>query len=161
MMRVFGIVLLSVVIGAATPAAQGTKPPPPKPAPTTPAAPQATGGEVTITVSYTGKGVVDAKNQIMVFLFDHPNPTGASQPLGMQIVTKNGGSVTFKGLAASPVYAAVVYDEQGTYEGQGGPPPPGTPYLIYGVTAKTQATPIVPGPKGKATIRFDGSNRWK
>ena len=28
-------------------------------------------------------------------------------------------------------------------------------------TAKTQATPIVPGPKGKATIRFDGSNRWK
>lgn len=159
MPRVFGIGLLCALLAAAVPAAQtsGQKPKPPAPAP---AAAQA-GGEVTITASYTGKGVVDAAHEILVFLFDHPNPTGQSQPLGMQVVTKNGGAVTFKGLSASPVYAAVVYDESGTYDGRGGPPPVGTPYLIYGVTAKTQATPIVPGPKGKVTIRFDGSNRWK
>ena len=159
MPRVFGIGLLCALLaGAASPAGQA--PQTQKPKPPAPAAAQA-GGEVTITVSYTGKGVVDATNEILVFLFDHPNPTAQSNPLGMQAVTKNGGAVTFKGLTASPVYAAVVYDEKGTYDGRGGPPPVGTPFLIYGVTAKTQATPIVPGPKGKVTIRFDGSNRWK
>jgi hypothetical protein len=157
MLRVSGIGLIcALLVGVAVPAAQttGQKPKPPAPA----AGP--TSADVTITASYTGKGVVDATNEILVFLFDHPNPTAESRPLGMQAVTKNGGSVTFKGLTASPVYAAAVYDEKGVYAGQG-PPPVGTPYVIHGVTAKTQATPIVPGPKGKATVRFDGSNRWK
>lgn len=153
MLRLMGVCLFCLLAaGAAVPAAQ--KPPAP------PAPALATAGDVTVTATYTGKGVVDATTDILVFLFDHPNPTAESQPLGMQRVTKNGGAVTFKGIAASPVFVAVVYDETGAYEGQGAPPP-GTPYLIYGVTAKTQARPIVPGPKGKVTVRFDGSNRWK
>ena len=154
MVRLLGMCMMCVLAaGAGLPAAQKPAPPPPKPA-------AAAAGDVTVTASYTGKGVIDATTDILVFLFDHPNPGAESRPLGLQRVTKNGGAVTFKGIAASPVYVAVVYDEKGTYEGQG-TPPPGTPYLIYGVTAKTQATPIVPGPKGKVTVRFDGSNRWK
>ena len=38
-------------------------------------------GEVSVTVTYTGKGTVDDKHEILVFLFDHPTPTAGSMPL--------------------------------------------------------------------------------
>ena len=159
MLRVSGIGLLCfalagvVALEAHTQSGQKPKPP-------APAAP-AVGGDVTITVSYTGKGVVDDATNIIVFLFDHPNPGAGSRALGIQPVTKNGGVATFKGITASPVYVVAVYDEKNNYDGTMGPPPPGTPWAVYGVTAKTPARAVVPGPKGKITFRFDGSNRWK
>ncbi len=33
-------------------------------------------GDVTVTATYKGKGPVDEKHKILVFLFDHPKPTG-------------------------------------------------------------------------------------
>ena len=39
------------------------------------------GGEVSVTVAYTGKGAVDDKHEILVFLFDHPTPTADSEPI--------------------------------------------------------------------------------
>ena len=54
------------------------------------------GADLTVTVSYTGKGPVNEQNDVLVFLFDHPDPTSQSRPLGVQTVTKNGGVATFK-----------------------------------------------------------------
>ena len=85
------------------------------------------GADLTVTVSYTGKGPVDEKNDVLVFLFDHPEPTGESRPLGLQTVTKNGGVATFKGVTTPIVYMIAVYDEQANYDGRSGPPPVGTP----------------------------------
>jgi hypothetical protein len=153
MRRLIGVCLVCVLAAAA--AAQ--KPPPPPPAPA-----QATAGDVTVTVSYTGKGVVDDQHRILVFLFDHPDVQQTSRPIGPpQLVVKNGSGATFKGVTQSPVYVVAVYDEKGGYDGTTGPPPLGTPWAVYGRTVKTPAVAVVPGPKGKITFRFDGSNRWK
>ena len=37
-------------------------------------------GELTVSATYKGKGVVDDTHEISVFLFDHPNPTAESTP---------------------------------------------------------------------------------
>jgi hypothetical protein len=156
MLRLIGVCLLCILAAGAAVPAQKPKPP----ASPTPA--QATAGDVTVTVSYTGKGVVNDQHRILVFLFDHPDVQQTSRPIGPpQLVIKNGSVATFKGVTQSPVYVVGVYDEKGGYDGTTGPPPLGTPWAVYGRTAKTPAMAIVPGPKGKITFRFDGSNRWK
>ena len=40
-------------------------------------------GDVTVTVTYNGKGKVDDTHEILVFLFDHPNPGQGSVPLAL------------------------------------------------------------------------------
>ena len=54
-------------------------------------------GELTVSATYKGKGVVDDTHEISVFLFDYPNPTTESTPMMMQVITKNGASATYKG----------------------------------------------------------------
>ena len=116
-------------------------------------------GDVTVTATYKGKGPVDEKHAILVFLFDHPNPTAESRPMNLQTIVKNGGTVTFKAVAASTVYVTLVYDEKSSYDGQSGPPPPGTPIGSYAKAGKPVA--ITPGPDAKVTATFDDSRRWK
>ena len=116
-------------------------------------------GELTVTATYKGKGAVDATHEILVFLFDHPAPTAGSQPLGMQSITKSGGSTTFKGLPTTPHYVVLVYDEKADYDGQSGPPPPGTPWSTYGKAGKPIA--VTPGANVKVAATFDDSQRWK
>jgi hypothetical protein len=116
-------------------------------------------GDVSVTASYKGKGPVDPKHAILVFLFDHPTPTAASEPLAMQVITKNGETVTFKNVATEPVYVTVVYDEKATYDGKSGPPPEGTPIGSYAKAGKP--VPVKPGPDAKVTVAFDDSRRWK
>ncbi|MGA3043894.1 MAG: hypothetical protein ABSF54_24230, partial [Bryobacteraceae bacterium] len=41
------------------------------------------------------------------------------------------GTVTFSEIAASPVYAAAIYDPTGGYDGQSGPPPSGSSAGLY------------------------------
>ena len=79
---------------------------------------------MSVTVTYTGKGAVDDKHEIFVFLFDHPTPTADSEPIASQTTTKSGGTVAFKGVTQDPVYVVFVYDEAANYDGQSGPPPP-------------------------------------
>ena len=139
---------------------QGT-PPPAKPTPAAAkgAAPAIAATDVAITVTYTGKGVVDATRNILVFLFTDPNVNQNSQPIGPpQIVQKNGQTITFNGVTAKPVYAFAIYNDKGTYDGRGGPPPAGTPVGMYG-TAKG-ATPITPGMKTPVKMNFDGARKW-
>jgi len=115
-------------------------------------------GDVTVTVTYTGKGKVDDTHEIQVFLFDHPTPTQGSMPLAVQMITKSGGTATFKDVAQNPVYVTLVYDEAANYDGQS-PPPPGAPIGSYQKDGKP--VPVTPGPAAKIKVSFDDSVRWK
>ena len=120
-------------------------------------APAAAATDRSITVTYKGKGPVDATHDLIVFAFDHPTVTADSRPLAHQYVQKNGGTATFSGLT-DPVYFFVVYDEKGNYDGQSGPPPAGTPISFY-AGPKGDALPVKAGAKVKMT--FTDANRWK
>ena len=120
---------------------------------------RARAGDVSVTATYKGKGPVDEKHAILVFLFDHPTPTAASEPLALQRIVKNGGSATFTAVAASTVYVTLVYDEKSSYDGRSGPPPPGTPIGAY--VKEGKPVPVTPGPGAKVTATFDDSRRWK
>jgi hypothetical protein len=121
------------------------------------AAPAAT--EVGVTVTYKGKGPVDAGHRIILFAFGDPNVTSASRPIGAaQFASKNGETLTFKNVT-SPIYVFVVYDEKGTYDGVSGPPPAGVPATIYRKAPKAAPIAVAPGsPVIKFT--FDDSERW-
>jgi hypothetical protein len=122
------------------------------------AKPASTGGDVTVTVKYTGAGAVDATRSIWVWLFDNPNIGPESIPIGEQSITKNGGTATFT-TTSGQVYIAVAYDEKGGFMGQA-PPPSGSPVAMYGMTGPDQPPqPVTPGAKGKVTVTFDDSQR--
>jgi hypothetical protein len=116
-------------------------------------------GDISVTVTYTGKAKVDETHEILVFLFDQPTPTAESMPIAMQATTKSGGTVTFKDVATSPVYVTAVFDEAANYDGQSGPPPAGAPIGSYQKGGK--AIPVTPGPDAKIKMSFDDSVRWK
>jgi len=115
-------------------------------------------GDITVTVSYTGKGKVDDTHEILVFLFDHPTPTAESMPLAMQVITKSGGTATFKNVTQDVVYITLVYDENANYDGRSGPPPAGAPISAYAKDGKP--VPVKPGPDVKLKASFDDSRRW-
>lgn len=115
-------------------------------------------GDVSVTVTYTGKGKVDDTHEILAFLFDHPTPSAGSMPLDVQVTTKSGGTVTFKDVTTTPVYITVVYDEAANYDGNS-PPPPGAPIGAYQKDGKPIA--VTPGPAAKIKLSFDDSIRWK
>src|SRR6188508_3707728 len=70
------------------------------------AAPKTT--DVSASVTYSGKGVVDAAHRIIVFVFADANITSGSRPLQpAQYATRNGETITFKDVT-SPVYVFAV-----------------------------------------------------
>ena len=153
--RRFSLMLVLLAAAAAAPFAQAQKPPPPA---------AAAAKNVSVTVTYTGKGTVDAGHGILVFLFATPNIGAGSEPLGAPLtIEKNGGTVTFKELSASPVYIAVVYNEAGNYNGIAGPPPVGTPVAIHSKDVKDPNSPplaVTPGPKTAVKISFSDARRF-
>ena len=130
-----------------------------------PAAAPAATNNVMVTVSYTGKGVVDATHKIMVFLFATPTVDQTSQPLGApQILEKNGATATFMNVTAKPVYIVALYDEKGGYTGRGGPPPVGTPMAMHGKVQKdpkAPGIPVTPGAKTPVKMSFSDARRWQ
>jgi hypothetical protein len=149
-----GLAAIFLMMTAASPLAQAQKPPAPPP----PAA--AAAKNVSVTVNYTGKGAVDATHTLLVFLFTDPNIGPGARPLGPpQIIQKNGATVTFKDVAASPVYVAAVYNDKGTYDGTA-PPPPGTPIGIYAKAPKQPAIPVTPGPKATVKMSFSDATKF-
>jgi hypothetical protein len=113
-------------------------------------------GKLKVTVNYKGAGTVDASHEIFVWLFDTPNITPDTPPIATNVVTSNGGSVTFSGLPKQ-VYLAAAFDEKGDYDGTSGPPPSGTPTTIYGDAGAPSA--IATGADATVTVTFDGSRR--
>lgn len=155
--KILGLMLFVLAATAASLHAQARQatPPPAKPA----AAPAIAATDVAVTVNYTGKGVVDAGHSILVFLFSDPKVGPDSRPLGPpQIAQKNGATVTFSGVTTKPVYVFAIYNEKGTYDGQSGPPPAGTPIGMYG-TAKGP-TAVTPGMKTPVKLTFTGATKW-
>lgn len=121
------------------------------------AAPAAT--DVGVTVTYKGKGPVDATHKIILFAFADPNITSGSRPVGApQFASKNGETLTFKNVT-SPIYVFAVYDEKGTYDGVSGPPPAGVPSTTYRKTPKGAPTAVAPG-TAVVKFTFDDSERW-
>lgn len=157
-----GIAALAIIGMTAPLGAQQTgqaKPPAKPPAPAA-AAVSAT-NDVAITVMYTGKGVVDASHSILLFLFTDPNISSESQPMGApETITKNGGTATFKNVGAKTVYVVALYNEKPGYNGQGGPPPVGTPMAIYAKDAKSPPLGVTPGPKTAIKISFNEAKRF-
>jgi hypothetical protein len=123
------------------------------------------GEELSVTVTYTGKGEVKKGNEIGVFLWTTPD-ISSSPPFAVEVIEKNGGTAVFKGLTAPVVYVAVSYDEKGQYTETAGPPPPGTPVAIYtdkppaqGAQGAPTPSPVKPGKGAKVHVKFDDSNR--
>ena len=110
------------------------KPAAQKPAGPAKAAPAST--DLRVTLTYRGKGVVDEKHKLIAWMFTDPNITSASLPVGTETATRNGATITFKNASATPVYVFAVYDQTGSYDGVGGPPPAGLPCAIYKKAAK-------------------------
>jgi hypothetical protein len=150
-------VMAILVAAIASPAAQGrqTAPPPPPPA----AAPATT--DLAVTVSYSGKGVVDTAHAIVVFAFSEPNPGPQSRPLGAgpAVATKNGQTVTLKGITAPSVYIVAVYNEKTPYDGLSGPPAAGTPVGVYSKDGKAP-TLVAPGSKTAVKMSFNDAKRF-
>jgi hypothetical protein len=113
--------------------------------------------DLAVTVTYKGKGTVDPKHEILVFLFTTPEITAESEPVGMQVITKNGGTARFKGVTAETVYVVMAYDEASNYDG-GGPPPPGTPVGSHAKDGKL--LPVQPSKTTAIKVVFDDSQRW-
>jgi hypothetical protein len=116
---------------------------------------------VNVTVKYTGKGTVDAKHRLWVWLFDTPKIDVGAIPIAEMSIDKNGGTAAFTSVGAAQVYVAIAYDEGGGFQGQA-PPPPGSPIALYG--AKGPDDPpmaVTPGPKGKVNVVLTDAQRFK
>lgn len=110
-----------------------------------------------LKVSYTGKGTVDPKHPVIVFLFDSPDfIQGGSGPIAMKQATSKTETLTFEEITAANVYIAAAYTADGSYDGQSGPPPSGASMGLYG---KTPGTPdpvkMEPGKTSTAELAFD------
>ena len=83
-----------------------------------------------VVVTYTGQdGEVSSDNPLVVVIFDTANMMQAA-PIAQEVVTENGGTVSFSNLTVSPVYVAGIYDTHGTATDSPAPPP-GSPAAQY------------------------------
>jgi hypothetical protein len=115
------------------------------------------GGQLKVTIKYKGPGQVDAAHQVIIWAFSTPEIDASSQPLATQSVTSEGGVASFTGLP-KVVYLAAAFNEKGTYDGTSGPPPTGTPIVIYGDAGAAKAVDSG-GPEAAVTVTFDDSMR--
>jgi len=114
-------------------------------------------GQLKVTVDYKGSGAVDTTHEVFVWVFDNPNIGPDSVPIANDVVTTNGGTLTFSGLPKE-VYLAVAYDEKGDYDGTSGPPPSGTPVTIYGDMGVAKAV-ATGGADATVSVTFDDTTR--
>ncbi len=88
-------------------------------------------GALRITVDYQGSGTVSEDHQLSVFVFDTPNVSVDSFPIWTGQLADNQQTLTAGGIDASTVWVAVIFDEAGGYDPLSGPPPSGSPLVIY------------------------------
>ena len=146
--------LLQSAAGTAKPARKGAPQPPAKAAAAKPAA-----TDLAVTLTYKGKGTVDANHKLVAWIFNDPNITSNSRPIATQSTDKNGDTVTFKNAPATPVYVFAVYDEKGGYDGLSAAPEHGLPCAFYTKAPKGAPAPVKAGdPVVKLT--FADAERW-
>ena len=114
-------------------------------------------GAVKVTVTYKGKGKVDASHKVWVYLFDTPNIGPGAMPIDMISIDKNGADAVFANVAGDKVYVAVAFDESGSMMGDA-PPPAGSP---VGILAGADGMPIAvaPGAAKPVVVNFDDTIR--
>lgn len=110
--------------------------------------------DLAVTVKYVGKGTVDAKHRVWVWLFDTPDLGPGAMPFDEASIEKNGDTITFKGITAKAVYVAVAYDEAGGFGGMA-PPPSGSPIGVYSGAQPGPPAPIIPGETTAVTVTFN------
>ena len=115
-----------------------------------------TAGTVKVTVNYKGKGTVDAKHRIWVWLFASPDIGPGSMPIAELSIEANGTLVTFDGIDAERVWIAAAYDESGSMSGSA-PPPSGSPVGVFAGSDGAPAS-VVPG-ESAVPLAFDDSFR--
>ena len=136
-----------------------SKPAPAAPAAAKPAAAKPAATDLAVTVSYKGKGTVDANHQLIAWLFTDANITSGSRPIATLSTAKNGDTLVFKDVPATPVYIFAAYDSKGGYDGRSGPPPAGIPTGLYSKAPKGPGVAMkAGGPAVKLT--FDDSQPW-
>jgi hypothetical protein len=116
-------------------------------------------GDVSVTVTYTGKAKVDDTHEIWVFLFDNPAIDARARPVMVESLKKSGGTAVFKGVAPETVYVAVAYDEKGDYNGNSGPPPPGAPIGFHSTDGKGTPAPVKTTGGAKVKMSFGETRR--
>lgn len=116
-----------------------------------------------VKLNYTGSGTVDAKHEILVFVFDGPDfQDGELPPIGQDQASAKDATLTFQDITSSPVYVAAVYDPSGNYEGDTLPPSDAS----VGLYEKNQkpGTPapikIAPGKTVQVTLSFNDSHKY-
>jgi hypothetical protein len=114
-------------------------------------------GAVKVTVTYKGKGAVDGSHRVWLWLFTSPDIGPNAMPIAEASVEKNGGTVTFEGVAAERVWIAAAYDERGVMMGNA-PPAAGSPVGVY-VGSDGAPRSVVPGDSTVAVMTFDDSFR--
>jgi hypothetical protein len=111
---------------------------------------------VKVSVTYKGKGTVDSRHRIWVWLFDTPEIGPGSMPIAELSIERNGGDAAFEGIDAKRVWIAAAFDESGTMSGNA-PPPSGSPIgLLLGADGSPRS--VVPG-EGPIAFAFDDSQR--
>ena len=114
-------------------------------------------GTVKVTITYKGKGTVDASHRIFVWLFNSPDIGPGAMPVAELTIDKNGDTATFDGVVDGRVWIAVAYDERGVMSGNA-PPPSGTPVGLY-VGNDGAPRAVEPGDATVAVLTFDDSFR--
>jgi hypothetical protein len=142
------LILLQPAAPAKTPAAT-QKAAAAKPGPT----------DLAVTLTYKGKGTVDDQHRLVAWLFTDPAITSNSRPIATLSTGKNGDTLTFKDVPATPVYLFVAFDQKGGYDGRSGPPPAGIPTALYSKGAKGEPTAVKAG-GAPLKIAFDDSHPW-
>jgi hypothetical protein len=113
-------------------------------------------GTVKVTISYKGKGTVDAKHRVWIWLFDSPDIGPGAMPIAELSIDANGRLATFEGINAPRVWIAVAFDEGGSMLGSQ-PPPSGSPVgLLLGADGMPRS--VAPGEDG-IVLTFDDSQR--
>ena len=112
-----------------------------------------------VKVKYTGEGKVDDKHRIAVFVFDSPDFTqGSVAPFATKDTDAKEATVTFSDLDRSPVYVAVIFSPDGTYDGSAGPPPSGSSIGMYSTEPpQPSAINIEEGKSADIDLPFDDS----
>lgn len=84
--------------------------------------------ELRVKVAYKGTGDVSSGSGIHLYLFDTPDISSGSMPIGMTSAWENDSVVVFSYLSNPTVYLVGAY---GNYDPMMGPPPTGTPVAFY------------------------------
>ncbi|MEO8656962.1 MAG: hypothetical protein ABI693_00745 [Bryobacteraceae bacterium] len=118
-------------------------------------------GTLNIKINYTGSGTVDDKHQIVIFLFDSPDfVKGEGMPFLSKFATSKSETVKIEDVTTSPVYIAVAYAPDGSYDGTSGPPPSGSSLGMYMKEPPAPAPiKIEPGKAVGVTVQFDDSTK--